>query len=70
LALSRVVTLASKVTSICWFAFPSRSAKMVALERQFSDTLGRKVDLVTRDEISPYLWERIAGDVQVLYDTE
>ena len=42
--------------------------RMVALERQFSDALGRKVDLLTEDAISPYLRERIKRDLQVLYE--
>jgi len=42
--------------------------KMVALERQFSDALGRKVDLLTEEAISPYLRERIKRDLQVLYE--
>ena len=42
--------------------------KMVALERQISDALGRKVDLLTEDAISSYLRERIKRDLQVLYE--
>jgi len=42
--------------------------KMVALERQISDALGRKVDLLDEDAISSYLRERIKRDLQVLYE--
>ncbi len=42
--------------------------RMVALERQFSDALGRKVDLLTEAAISPYLQEQIKRDLQVLYE--
>ena len=42
--------------------------KMVALERQLSDALGRKVDLLTEAAISPYLQEKIKRDLQVLYE--
>ena len=42
--------------------------RMVALERQLSDALGRKVDLLTEDAISPYLRERIKRDLRVLYE--
>jgi len=42
--------------------------RMVALERQFSDALGKKVDLLTEAAISPYLRERIKRDLQVLYE--
>jgi hypothetical protein len=41
---------------------------MVALERQISTTLGRKVDLLTEAAISPYLRDRILGDLQVIYE--
>jgi len=42
--------------------------RMVALETQFSDALGRKVDLLTEAAISPYLQEKIKRDLQVLYE--
>ena len=42
---------------------------MVALERQLATALGRKVDLLTEAAISPYLRERILGDLQVIYET-
>jgi hypothetical protein len=42
--------------------------RMVALERQFSEALGKKVDLLTEAAISPYLRERIKRDSQVLYE--
>lgn len=40
----------------------------VALERQLSAALSRKVDLLTEAALSPYLRERILGDLQVLYE--
>jgi uncharacterized protein len=42
--------------------------KMVALERQLSNALGRKVDLLTEAAISPYLRERIKRDLQMIYE--
>ncbi|HDQ71034.1 MAG TPA: hypothetical protein ENN19_02930 [Chloroflexi bacterium] len=42
--------------------------RMVALQRQFSEALGRKVDLLTEAAISPYLQEKIKRDLQVLYE--
>jgi hypothetical protein len=42
--------------------------RMVALERQFSEALGKKVDLLTEAAISPDLRERIKRDLQVLYE--
>jgi uncharacterized protein len=43
---------------------------LVKLERELSTTLGRKVDLLTKDAISPYLRERILGEVQTIYETD
>jgi hypothetical protein len=41
---------------------------LVALERQMSETLGRRVDLLTEAGISPYLRDTIMNDLQVLYE--
>ncbi len=42
---------------------------MVALERQITTALGRKVDLLTEAAISPYLRDRILRDLQVIYES-
>lgn len=42
---------------------------MVKMERELTTALGRKVDLVTEAAISPYLRERILGDLQIIYET-
>jgi predicted nucleotidyltransferase len=41
----------------------------VALERQLSIALGRKVDLLTEAALSPYLRDRITRDLQIIYET-
>ncbi len=41
---------------------------LVALERQMSAALGRKVDLLTEAAISPYLREGIKRDLRVIYE--
>jgi len=41
---------------------------LVALERQLSTALGKKVDLLTEAAISPYLRDRIKRDLQVIYE--
>jgi hypothetical protein len=41
---------------------------LVALERQMSETLGRRVDLLTEAAISPYLRDAIMNDLRVLYE--
>ena len=40
---------------------------LVRLERLLSETLGRKVDLLTEAAISPYIRDNILKDLQVLY---
>ena len=40
---------------------------LVRLERVLSETLGRKVDLLTEAAISPYIRNNILKDLQVLY---
>ncbi len=44
--------------------------KMVKLERQLSDALSRKVDLLTEVSISPYSRDRIKHDLKVIYEAE
>gem|GEM_PF-2554974 len=41
----------------------------VALERQLTTALGRKVDLLTEAAISPYLRPRILNEVQVIKES-
>ncbi len=41
---------------------------LVALERKMSETLGRRVDLLTEAAISPYLRASIMSDLQVIYE--
>jgi predicted nucleotidyltransferase len=41
---------------------------LVRLERLISAALGRKVDLLTEAALSPYLRDRILGELQVLYE--
>jgi predicted nucleotidyltransferase len=40
---------------------------VVRLERELSETLGRKVDLLTEGALSPYLRERILNEMRVVY---
>ena len=41
---------------------------VVRLERELSEALGRKVDLLTEGAISPYLREQILKEMQVVYE--
>ena len=40
---------------------------MVRLERELTEALGRKVDLLTEGAISPYMRERVLNEMQVVY---
>jgi hypothetical protein len=41
---------------------------VVRLERELTEALGRKVDLLTEAAISPYLRERVTKEVRVVYE--
>jgi predicted nucleotidyltransferase len=58
----------SDVDLVVKFSKPISLLKMVALERQLSDALGKNVDLLTEAAISPYLREGIKREMQVIYE--
>ncbi len=41
--------------------------ELVKIERELSDVIGVKVDLLTEKAISPYLIERIKSEAEVIY---
>ena len=41
---------------------------LIALERKMTAALGRRVDLLTREAISPYLRDSIERDLRVVYE--
>jgi len=41
--------------------------EVIRIERELSETLGRKVDLITEAAISPYIRENILHDLEVIY---
>jgi len=43
---------------------------MVKIEREISESLGLKVDLLTENSISPYLIDRIKKGLKVIYDSQ
>jgi predicted nucleotidyltransferase len=57
----------SDIDVLVRFAKPRSLLSLVALERQISNALGRKVDLLTEAALSPYLRDRILSELQVLY---
>jgi predicted nucleotidyltransferase len=59
----------SDLDLIADFSSPVSLFDIVSIERQLSELLGMRVDLLTEGGISPYIRERIASDIQVLYET-
>ena len=58
----------SDIDLIVEFSKRKSLLKVVALERQMSAALGKKVDLLTEAAISPYLRDRIKRDLRVIYE--
>lgn len=50
------------------FSKPKSLLSLIRLERELSDALGFKVDLVTENAVSPYLINQIKRDLSVLYE--
>jgi uncharacterized protein len=58
----------SDVDLIADFARRKSLLDLVRIEREFSERLGRKVDLLTEAALSPYLRERVLQDSQLVYE--
>ena len=58
----------SDIDVLVAFACPKSLLAFVALERDLSAALGRKVDLLTEAAISPYLRDRIKKELVVIYE--
>lgn len=58
----------SDVDLLVRFARRKSLLTLVRIERQFSERLGRRVDLVTEASLSPYLRERVQAEVETLYE--
>jgi predicted nucleotidyltransferase len=61
-------TEASDVDLIADFSVPKSLVDIVRIEREMSAVLGLRVDLLTEGAISPYIRERIADDLRVIYE--
>ena len=57
----------SDIDLLVSFSEPVTLLHMVALERELSAILGRKVDLVTEASISPYLRKQILQEQRSVY---
>ena len=62
-------TPTSDIDLLIAFSKPKSLLEIVRLERELSALLGRKVDLLTKDAISPYLRDKIMRELKVLYET-
>lgn len=60
--------VSSDIDLLVRFTRPKSLLDLVRIEREFAERLGRPVDLVTEDAISPYLRGRILGEVQGVYE--
>lgn len=61
-------TAESDVDLLVEFSKRKSLLAMVALEREISAAIGRKVDLLTEAALSPYLRDRILREVKVIYE--
>jgi hypothetical protein len=60
-------TTESDIDLLVTFSQPTSLLQMVALERELSEVLGRKVDLLTEASLSPYLRDRILKERRLVY---
>jgi len=58
----------SDIDLIVEFLRPTGFLALVKLERELSEVMGRKVDLVTEQAISPHLRDRIQDEQRVIYE--
>ena len=58
----------SDIDLIVYFSKRKSLLALVRLERNLSEALGRKVDLMTEASISPYMRTRVLKEMKVLYD--
>ncbi len=58
----------SDIDLLVYFSKPKSLLAVVALERQMTAALGRRVDLLTEAALSPYLRDGIIRDSQVIYE--
>jgi uncharacterized protein len=61
-------TAQSDVDFLVRFSKRKSLLDLVRIEREFSEALAKKVDLLTEASVSPYLRERIRSEAAVLYE--
>ena len=61
-------TTTSDVDLLVRFRTPKSLLDLIRIEREFSERLGRPVDLVTENALSPYLKERVLAEAREIYE--
>jgi predicted nucleotidyltransferase len=56
----------SDLDLLVWFSEQQSLLKVIRLERELSDLVGIKIDLLTEQAISPYLIDRIKLELKVI----
>jgi predicted nucleotidyltransferase len=62
-------TESSDIDLLVKLSKPKSLLSIVKLERNLSEAVGQKVDLLTEGAISPYLKERIFKELKVIYES-
>ncbi|HEY5615925.1 MAG TPA: nucleotidyltransferase family protein [Bacteroidota bacterium] len=57
----------SDIDLLVSFSEPTTLLQLVALERELSSALGRRIDLSTESSLSPYLRKQIMKERQLVY---
>lgn len=58
----------SDIDLLVEFAKPKSLFGLIDLEQQLESALGRKVDLLTKAALSPYLRDRILQELRIVYE--
>ena len=58
----------SDIDLLVRFTAPKSLLDLVAIENAMSETVGRKVDLITERSLHPYLKQSVLRDLKVVYD--
>ncbi len=58
----------SDIDLLVSFSSPRGLFEIVQMERELSESMGRKVDLLTEGALSPYLRDRILSEERVIYE--
>jgi len=61
-------TPTSDVDMLVSFSKPKSLLDLVRVERELSNRIGKQVDLVTEDAVSPYLKESIMSNLKIIYE--